>query len=79
MSLLVDLQKQYGLSYLFISHDMKAVRRMSDEVMVMKDSRIIESGLSDCVFTSPKQDYTRQLLRDSFLLSDDMTPSQKFR
>ncbi|MBQ7413434.1 MAG: ABC transporter ATP-binding protein [Alphaproteobacteria bacterium] len=67
MTLLVDLQKQYNLSYLFISHDMKAVRRMSDWVCVMKNAVIVESGPADEVFTNPRHEYTRQLLRDSFM------------
>jgi len=68
MTLLTDLQRQYNLSYLFISHDMKAVRRMSDTVAVMKQARIVEQGLTDDVFTAPKHPYTRQLLKDSFML-----------
>lgn len=68
MTLLIDLQKNYGLSYLFISHDMKAVRRMSDEVMIMKQARIVEKGSADDVFLTPKHPYTKQLLQDSFML-----------
>ena len=68
MTLLIDLQKHYSLSYLFISHDMKAVRRMSDEVAVMKQARIVEKGPADTVFTEPKHPYTQQLLKDSFML-----------
>ena len=68
MTLLTDLQKQYNLAYLFISHDMKAVRRMSDYVMVMKQGAIVEQGIADQVFTQPTHPYTRQLLEDSFML-----------
>lgn len=68
MTLLIDLQKNYNLSYLFISHDMKAVRRMSDEVAIMKQARIVEKGFADDIFTNPKHPYTRQLLKDSFML-----------
>lgn len=68
MNLLIDLQKAYNLSYLFISHDMKAVRRMSDDVAIMKQARIVEKGAADDVFTNPKHPYTKQLLRDSFIL-----------
>ena len=68
MTLLIDLQKSYNLSYLFISHDMKAVRRMSDEVAIMKQARIVEKGFADDIFINPKHPYTRQLLQDSFML-----------
>ena len=68
MTLLIDLQKTYGLSYLFISHDMKAVRRMSDEVAIMKQARVVEKGPADEVLLTPKHPYTKQLLKDSFML-----------
>jgi len=67
MTLLVDLQKKYNLSYLFISHDMKAVRRMSDEVVVMQKAKAVEQGPADTIFTQPKHPYTKQLLTDSFM------------
>ncbi|MDY6407579.1 MAG: ATP-binding cassette domain-containing protein, partial [Pseudomonadota bacterium] len=67
MTLLVELQKQYNLAYLFISHDMKAVRRMSDDVMVLKETQIVEYASADTVFHTPKHPYTKQLLRDSFM------------
>ena len=47
---------------------MKAVRRMSDEVAIMKQARIVEKGFADDIFTNPKHPYTRQLLKDSFML-----------
>jgi len=68
MTLLVELQKKYNLSYLFISHDMKAVRRMSDEVIVMRESQAVEYDTADRVFGSPKHPYTIQLLKDSFII-----------
>ena len=71
MTLLTDLQKQYGLSYLFISHDMKAVRRMADTVLVMKAGTVVEQGRAQQIFESPQHAYTRQLLQDSFLPSAD--------
>ena len=67
MTLLVELQKKYNLSYLFISHDMKAVRRMADEVIVMQASKAVEYGPADRVFESPEHPYTIQLLKDSFI------------
>ena len=68
MTLLVELQKKYNLSYLFISHDMKAVRRMSDEVIVMRESQAVEYDIADRVFESPQNPYTIQLLKDSFII-----------
>lgn len=70
MTLLLDLQKDYKMSYLFISHDMQAVRRMSDEVMIMKQARIVERAPAAMIFTNPRHPYTRQLLRDSFILPE---------
>ena len=70
MTLLTDLQKQYGLAYLFISHDMRAVRRMADTVLVMKAGTVVEQGPARQIFEAPKNAYTRQLLQDSFLLPD---------
>ena len=67
MALLIDLQKKYNLSYLFISHDMKAVRRMSDDVMVLKESKAVEYAPADTVFNAPQHPYTKQLLKDSFM------------
>ena len=67
MTLLIELQKKYNLSYLFISHDMKAVRRMSDDVMVLKESKAVEYTAADTIFNHPQHPYTRQLLRDSFM------------
>jgi len=50
------------LTYLFISHDLKVIRSMSDFIFVMKDGRIVESGLSQEVFDQPKEEYTKKLL-----------------
>ena len=62
INLLKNLQEEYGLTYLFISHDLKVIRSMSDYIFVMKDGMIVESGSSDCVFEEPKEDYTKKLL-----------------
>ena len=64
LNLLLKLQREKGLSYLFVSHDLRVVRHMSDEVIVMKDGCVRESGLRDAVFGDPKDEYTRLLLRD---------------
>lgn len=62
VELLRDLQKRYGLAYLFISHDLNVVRAMSHQMVVMKQGDIVEAGPSERLFEHPKEDYTRQLL-----------------
>ncbi len=62
LDLLEVLQKKHGLTYIFISHDLSVVRLISDRIAVMKDGKIVEIGPTNEVFSSPKSDYTRQLL-----------------
>ena len=62
LRLLGDLQTEYGLSYLFISHDLAVVRLISDYVCVMKDGRLVEAATSEEIFTNPRDPYTRRLL-----------------
>jgi len=62
LNLLQDLQDEFGLSYIFISHDLSVVRYMSDQVMVMHHGSVVESGDADTLFRAPRADYTRQLL-----------------
>jgi peptide/nickel transport system ATP-binding protein len=62
LDLLADLQDELDLTYLFISHDLGVIFHVSDEVLVMKDGRIVEAGAVDDVFTSPAHAYTRSLL-----------------
>ncbi|GJL89030.1 MAG: microcin C ABC transporter ATP-binding protein YejF [Minwuia thermotolerans] len=66
VDLLRDLQDRYNLAYLFISHDLKVVRALSDEVVVMKDGKVVERGLAQRIFDSPQQDYTKALLAAAF-------------
>jgi peptide/nickel transport system ATP-binding protein len=62
LTLLKDLQTEYGLSYLFISHDLAVVRLISDYVCVMKDGALVEAASSEEIFTNARDPYTRRLL-----------------
>ena len=62
VDLLRDLQRRYGLAYIFISHDLKVVRAMSHRVMVMKRGDIIEEGDAEQIFTNPSTEYTKALV-----------------
>jgi len=66
VDLLRDLQRRYGLAYLFISHDLRVVRALSHKVMVMKNGDVVEAGLSQSVFANPQSDYTRTLMAAAF-------------
>ncbi len=69
VDLLRDLQRRYGLTYIFISHDLKVVRALSNHVIVMKDGQVVEYGTGDAIFDSPQTEYTRSLIAASFNLS----------
>ena len=60
--LLKDLQKELGLSYLFISHDLRVVRHMADRIVVMHQGKIVEQGYTKSIYEKPKANYTRELL-----------------
>ena len=62
LNLLQDLQDEFGLSYIFISHDLAVVKYISDQVMVMNDGAIIEIANSDEIYKHPKMPYTQRLL-----------------
>lgn len=62
LTLLGNLQQEYGLSYLFISHDLAVVRLISDYVCVMKDGQLVEAATSEEIFSNPRDPYTRRLL-----------------
>ena len=63
VELLRELQKKYGLAYLFISHDLKVIRAMSHKVIVMKQGDVVEQGIAEDLFENPQTQYTRQLLQ----------------
>lgn len=62
LNLLQDLQDEYGMSYLFISHDLSVVKYISDQVMVMQAGRVVELADSDQLYRDPRHPYTRSLL-----------------
>jgi microcin C transport system ATP-binding protein len=61
LELLAGLQRKYGLSYLFISHDLAVIRAMAHRIMVMKDGVVLESGETEALLANPVHDYTRAL------------------
>lgn len=62
LNLLKDLQKEFSLAYLFISHDLDVVRFMSDQMIVMKQGEIVEQGASAEIYANPQHPYTQELL-----------------
>ncbi|WP_417771893.1 ABC transporter ATP-binding protein [Stappia sp.] len=68
VDLLRDLQKRHGLAYLFISHDLKVVRALANEVIVMRAGKVVEAGPSADIFDAPKTDYTKALMAAAFRL-----------
>ena len=70
VELLRRLQRKHGLAFLFISHDLRVVRAMSHQIMVMRAGEVVEQGSTDAVFDSPRDDYTRRLIEAAFLTSD---------
>ncbi|SOH92901.1 oligopeptide transport system ATP-binding protein [Monaibacterium marinum] len=68
IDLLRRIQVEYGLSYIFISHDLAVVRALSDYVMVMKEGVVVEEGPTAQIFGAPQMEYTRALMRAAFNL-----------
>lgn len=62
LALLNELQRDTGLTYLFITHDLAVVKQIADETLVMRDGRIVERGETDALFETPEQEYTRHLI-----------------
>ena len=68
VDLLRELQQRHNLSYLFISHDLKVVRALANDVIVMRDGKVVELGTADEIFDAPKSDYTRALMAAAFAM-----------
>jgi peptide/nickel transport system ATP-binding protein/oligopeptide transport system ATP-binding protein len=62
IQLLKSLQKEFELTYLFITHDLRIVRHIADKVFVMKEGKLMEQGKTDIIFQNPKTTYTKELL-----------------
>ena len=67
VKLLLQLQEKYNLSYCFISHDLNLIRKVCHRIYVMKDSEIIEEGSTTEIFNNPRDVYTKELLKSSFI------------
>ena len=67
LELLASIQKKHSISYCFISHDLKVVRAISHRIYILKESKIIESNDAEAIFVSPKTNYTKNLIKSSFL------------
>ncbi|MBM3511917.1 MAG: ABC transporter ATP-binding protein [Alphaproteobacteria bacterium] len=68
VDLLRELQRRHDLAYLFISHDLKVVRALASEVIVMRDGKVVELGPAESIFTAPRAPYTRALMAAAFEL-----------
>jgi len=68
VDLLRDLQQRHKLAYIFISHDLRVIRALADEVVVMKEGKIVEQGPANHLFDRPQQDYTKALMAAAFSL-----------
>ncbi|MDN2567334.1 ABC transporter ATP-binding protein [Aquibium sp. A9E412] len=66
VDLLRELQRRHSLAYLFISHDLKVVRALADEVIVMRGGKVVEAGAAGQIFEAPRTDYTRALIAAAF-------------
>jgi len=62
LNLLKSLQEEFGLAYLFISHDLAVVKYISDEVLVMSEGRVVETADAETIYRTPREEYTRKLL-----------------
>jgi len=62
IQLLANLQEEFRLSYLFITHDLAVVRQTADDIVVMEKGRIVGKGTADSIFDSPQETYTKELI-----------------
>ncbi|BAJ02961.1 peptide ABC transporter ATP-binding protein [Shewanella violacea] len=79
LNLLLKLQKEMGLSYIFVSHNLSIIRHISDKVMVLHHGEMIEKATTEELFNAPKHEYTKKLIREQTLFSQKRhnSPSKK--
>jgi microcin C transport system ATP-binding protein len=68
VDLLRELQQRHGVAYLFISHDLRVVRALAHEVLVLKDGKAVERGPAQAIFEAPQHAYTKALMAAAFNL-----------
>jgi len=73
VDLLRDLQARHGLAYIFISHDLRVVRALARDVLVMKDGVVVETGETAAIFERPRHPYTRALMAAAFEIKAEET------
>ena len=66
VDLLRDLQLKHGFSYIFISHDLKVVKALAHDIMVLKDGEVIEIGAAAEIYANPSTEYTKELISAAF-------------
>ncbi len=71
VDLLRDLQKRHDLAYPFISHDLKVVRALAHDIVVLRRGRVVEQGPADAIFADPNEAYTRALMAAAFEMKAD--------
>ena len=69
IDLLQSLQQLHGLAYLFISHDLKVIRALSDQIIVMRRGKVVEQGDANAIFDNPTHPYTQALMSAAFDLT----------
>jgi microcin C transport system ATP-binding protein len=74
VELLRDLQAKHDLAYLFISHDLKVVRALANDIIVMRNGKVVEHGAAKDLFADPKEDYTKALLAAAFNIETAPVP-----
>ncbi|MCF6188129.1 MAG: dipeptide ABC transporter ATP-binding protein [Desulfobulbaceae bacterium] len=72
IELLKNLQQRHGMTYIFITHDLRVIRSLADELAVMQHGRIVEHGPADRLFTAPRHPYTQKLFQAAFLKADNL-------
>jgi microcin C transport system ATP-binding protein len=70
VELLQKLQREHKLAYIFISHDLRVIRALANEIIVMKDGHILEHGPAKQIFSAPQHDYTKALIAAAFKIED---------